>query len=244
MADDRFEHRDQRAFARVHVRRGIAVAARGVEHGEIELVVVGVERDEQVEHLVEHFLDARIGAVDLVDDDDGLEAQRQRLAGHELRLRHRAFGRIDQQDDAVDHRQDAFDLTAEIGVAGGIDDVDADAFGLARRGPVDRRRLRQDRDPAFLFEIVRIHRALFDALVVAERAGLAEQLIDQRRLAVIDVRDDRHVAEAHGILDIRIERSGEPLSRIVARQQGHRPRPPGRGDSGAIDQKFAPSSTP
>ena len=56
----------------------------------------------------------------------GLQAQRQRLAGHELGLRHRAFGRIDQQDDAVDHRQDALDLAAEIGVAGRVDDVDAD----------------------------------------------------------------------------------------------------------------------
>jgi hypothetical protein len=35
------------------------------------------------------------------------------------------------------------------------------------------------------------------ALVVAEGAGLAEQLIDESRLAVIDVGDDGHVAEAH-----------------------------------------------
>nr|GFD55041.1 hypothetical protein [Tanacetum cinerariifolium] len=75
-----------------------------------------------VEHLVEHFLDARVGAIDLVDDDDRLEAERQRLAGDELGLRHRAFRRIDQQDDAVDHRQDPLHLAAEIGVAGGVDD--------------------------------------------------------------------------------------------------------------------------
>ena len=40
-----------------------------------------------------------------------------------------------------------------------------------------------------------MHRALFHALVVAEGAGLAEQLVDQGRLAVIDVRDDGDVAE-------------------------------------------------
>src|SRR3546814_11097522 len=60
----------------------------------------------------------------LVDDDDRTQAERQRFAGHELGLRHRPFGRIDEQDDAVDHRQDAFDLAAEIGVARRIDDVD------------------------------------------------------------------------------------------------------------------------
>ena len=63
--------------------------------------------------------------------------------------------------------------------------------------PVDRGQLGEDRDPALFFEVVRIHRALFDALVVAEGAGLAEKLVDERGLAVIDVGDDRHVAEVH-----------------------------------------------
>src|SRR6185503_10255847 len=44
---------------------------------------------------------------------------------------------------------------------------------------------------------VRIHRPLLDTLIVAEGAGLAEQLVDKGRLAVIDVGDDRHVAKAH-----------------------------------------------
>ncbi len=52
------------------VRPGIAGAARGVEGREIELLVIGLERQEQLEHLVEHFGGAGVGAVDLVDDDD------------------------------------------------------------------------------------------------------------------------------------------------------------------------------
>jgi hypothetical protein len=58
----------------------------------------------------------------------GAQAERQRLAGDELGLRHRAFGAVDQQDHAVDHREDALDLAAEVGVAGGVDDVDARAL--------------------------------------------------------------------------------------------------------------------
>ena len=77
---------------------GIAAAARGIKDREIKLFVIGVERQEEFEHLVEHFGGARVAAVDLVDDDDRLEAERERLAGHELGLRHRAFGRIDEQD--------------------------------------------------------------------------------------------------------------------------------------------------
>ena len=193
--------------------RSIAVAARRVEHREIELVVVRVERHEQVEHFVEHFLDARVVTIDLVDDDDRLQAERERLAGDELGLRHRAFRRIDQQDNAVDHRQDALDFAANIGVAGRVDDVDADALALARGRPVDRGRLGENGDPALLFEVVGIHCALFDTLVVAEGAGLAEELVDQRRLAVIDVRNDRHVAEAHECILLK---RGTGLARAIA----------------------------
>ena len=37
--------------------------------------------------------------------------------------------------------------------------------------------------------------ALGDVLVVAERAGLPEQRVDERRLAVVDVRDDGDVPQ-------------------------------------------------
>ena len=63
--------------------------------------------------------------------------------------------------------------------------------------PFDAGAFGEDGDPALLFEVVRIHRPLLHALIVAEGAGLAEQLVDQGGLAVIDVGDDRHVAEAH-----------------------------------------------
>ena len=178
------------------VKAGIARAAARVERREIELLVAGVEAEEQIEHLVEHFGGARVGAVDLVDHDDRPQAQRQRLAGDELGLRHRPFGGVDQQDDAVDHGEDALDLGAEIGVAGRVDDVDV-GDGAGRVRPFDRGAFGEDGDPALLLEVVRIHRPLLDALVVAEGAGLAEQLVDEGRLAVVDVRDDRDVAQVH-----------------------------------------------
>ena len=63
--------------------------------------------------------------------------------------------------------------------------------------PLDRGAFGEDGDPALFLEVVRIHRPLLDALVVAEGAGLAEQLVDERGLAMIDVGDDRHVAQIH-----------------------------------------------
>src|SRR3546814_17611216 len=74
-------------------------------------------------------------SIDLVDDDDRLEPERERLAGDELGLRHRALGGVDEQDHAIDHRQDAFHIAAEIGVAGGVDDVGP--RGAAGTGPFD-----------------------------------------------------------------------------------------------------------
>ena len=149
---------------------------------------------EQIEGLVHDPIGTRARAIHLVDHDDGLEPQGQRLARDKTGLRHRAFHRIHQQQHAVHHRQHALDLAAEIGVSGRIDDVDVRALVL------DRAVLRQDRDAAFFFEVVRVHDALCDMLMRGEGAGLAQQLVDQRGFAVVDVGDDGDVANVacHG----------------------------------------------
>ena len=103
MADDQLEQRNEISLPGFRIFAGEAGPARGIKDREVELFVIRLERDEQIEHFVEHFGGAGIGPVDLVDDDDRLQPQPQRLAGDELGLRHRAFGGIDQQDDPVDH---------------------------------------------------------------------------------------------------------------------------------------------
>ena len=128
----------------------------------------------------------------------GLQAHLQRLAEHELGLRHDAFLGVDQQHAAVDHAQDPLHLAAEVGVAGGVDDVDPGLAGLAV--PQHRGALGQDGDAALALLVVGVHGALGVRLVGAEDAGLGEQLVDQRGLAVVDVGDDGDVAQRHGIL--------------------------------------------
>ena len=94
-----------------------------------------------------------VGAVDLVDDDDGPQTAGERLAQHEARLRHDALGGIDEQQGAVGHLQDALDFAAEVGVAGRVDDVD---LGVAElQGDV----LGQDGDAALAFEVVGVEDA-------------------------------------------------------------------------------------
>ena len=76
-------------------------------------------------------------------------------------------------------------------------------------------RLGEDGDAALALEVVGIHRALGHPLVLAEGAGLLQQAVDQRGLAMVDMGDDRHVAK--GQLE-----SGVPGSGRVAAQYRQR----------------------
>jgi hypothetical protein len=134
---------------------------------------------------------AAIGTVDLVDGHDGAQADLEGLGDHELGLGHWAFGGVHENDGAVHHAQDTLHLAAEIGVAWGVHDIDAGVL------PDDRGRLGQDGNAALLFQVIGIHGALFDALVLAEGAGLLEQLVDEGGLAVVDVGDDGDIAKFH-----------------------------------------------
>jgi hypothetical protein len=121
----------------------------------------------------------------------------QRLAQHEAGLRQRPLGRVDEQQHAVDHRQAALHLPAEVGVARRVDDVD-DGHRAVRVLAVHGGVLRQDRDALFLLQVTRVHQA-FDGVVAAmgQCAGLPQHRINQCRLAVIDVSDDGDVSEIH-----------------------------------------------
>ena len=180
-----------------------------VDDGKLDLALVGVEVEEELVDLVHDLVDARVGAVDLVHDQQYGKPCLERLAQDEARLRERALARVDEQQDAVDHPQGALDLAAEVGVARRVDDVDAVVGVGALVEPLDGRVLGQDRDAALALQVVRIHDPLAELLARVERLALAQQLVDQRGLAVVDVGDDRDVAQ---VLDHK-------KSRIVDRRR-------------------------
>ena len=134
-------------------------------------------------------MDALVGAVDLVDDDDDAVTQLQRAGEDETRLRHGALSGVDEQDNAVDHLEDTLDLAAEVGVARGIDNVD---LGVA---VADGGVFGEDRDAALTLEVVRIHNAVDDLLIFAVHAALLEHFVDEGGLAVVDVGDDGYIAK-------------------------------------------------
>ena len=159
------------------------------------MVFAGAEFDEQVEDHGVDFVDAGVGPVDLVDDDDRLETAGEGFAEHEPRLRQRSFGRVDQEENTVGHFEDALDFAAEVGVPGGVDEVD---FDVAQ---ADRAVLGQNRDAALALLVVGVHDEAVLAphelveFFAAEEARLPEHLIDEGRFAVVDVGDDGDVAD-------------------------------------------------
>ncbi len=109
------------------------------------------------------------------------------------RLRLEALSRVDHEDGALAGRERARDLVAEIDVAGRVDQVELVELALVRPGHAHR--LGLDRDAALALEIHRVEHLLAH-LALRDRARELQDAIGQRRLAVVDVRDDREVANA------------------------------------------------
>ena len=111
-------------------------------------------------------MDARVGTVDLIDDNDDLVAKLQRLLKHEARLRHGAFGCVNEQQNAVNHLENALDLAGEVGVARRVHNVDLIIFIVY--GGV----LGQNGDAALALKVARVHHAVGHDLIVTVYAAL------------------------------------------------------------------------
>ncbi len=162
--DQRLEERGQRLRIVVEGKLGDALAGVGVEDGEVELVLRGLEIDEEIVDLVEHLHGPGVLAVDLVDHDDGGEAGLERLLEHEARLGQGAFRRVHEEEHAVHEGERPLHLAAEVGVAGGVHDVDLHV--LVMNGRV----LGHDGDALLALEVDGIHDTLDHVLVGPEDA--------------------------------------------------------------------------
>ncbi len=168
---------------------GVPVAGAGVNEWGAELLFAGVKFQKQFQHLVVHAMRVGVLTVDLIDDDDDLQALRQSLFQDESGLGLRTVKGVHQQEHAVHHAEDALDFAPKVGVAGSVDDVDCAA------APMDGGILGLDGDPLFLFEVHRVHGAFFHCLIGAVHAAFTQQLVHQRRFAVVDVGDDADISK-------------------------------------------------
>ncbi len=129
------------------------------------------------------------GEVDLVEhgDDRQVVLEGEVAVGERLRLD--PLGGVDDEHDALARRQRAAHLVAEVDVAGGVDEVERVAL------PLDAHVLRLDRDPPLALELHRVE-VLLAHVAGLDRSGQLEDAVRERRLAVVDVGDDREVANA------------------------------------------------
>ena len=109
------------------------------------------------------------------------------------RLRLHALRRIDDEQRPFARAQAARHFIRKIYVPRRIDEVQLVAASIARRVRHPNG-VELDRDAAFALEIERVEHLLFH-LALLQRARSLDETIRQRRLAVVDVRDDAEVAD-------------------------------------------------
>jgi hypothetical protein len=153
--------------------------------------VLGIEPQVGLDLLL-RALDVSRDQVDLVDHRQELEVvlHRQVQVGHGLRLD--ALGRVDQQDRALAAHQRAPDLVGKVDVPRRVDQVQLVGLPIARL-VAQGDRVALDRDPAFALDVHGVQ-DLVPEVALVHGAAVLDQAIGQRRLAVVDVRDDAEVA--------------------------------------------------
>ena len=156
------------------------------------IAVDAVEADDVLD-LALALVRLRARQVDLVDDRDDLEVVVDGEVGVGQRLRLDALRRVDQQQRALAGGERARDLVAEVDVAGRVDQVE-DVLLAVRGGVVQADRMRLDGDAALALEVHRVEDLRLH-LTRLQRAGELEEAVGQRRLAVVDVGDDREIAD-------------------------------------------------
>ena len=188
--------------------------------------VVGRVAD-QVGHL--HGDGVGIGRrqVDLVHHRDDVEVVLDRQVRVRQRLRLQPLGGVDHQQRALAGGQAARHLVGEVDVPGRVDQVQLvhAVVGGTEQHP---HRLRLDRDAALALEIHRVEQ-LVAHVAVGHRLGDLQDAIGQRRLAVVDVGDDREVADARE--RHRVKRTGASAMRRSRRRCRRLARTPPRPDA-------------
>ena len=171
----------------LHVQRCGSSPCGYIQDGVFDRRFIRFQIDQQIQNLIDHFFTPGVRPVHLVDHDQNLQLQFQRLLQHKAGLRHGSFKAVHQQQHAVHHLQHPFDLSAEICMPGGIDNVN---FGFSvMHGSI----FTQNGDAPLPFQVVGIHHAVHHLLVFSVYAALFQHLINQGRLAMIHMCNDCNI---------------------------------------------------
>ena len=151
---------------------------------------------ERVLHFFEHFVDPGVRKVDFVDHRHDGQVMVHRGVGVGDRLGLDALKRVDQQHGALAAGQRTRNFVVKVDVPRRVDQVQL--VLLAAELVLHRDRVRFDRDPPLPLQRHVVEQLLLH-LALGNGARQLQQPIGQRALAVVDVGDDREVANELGV---------------------------------------------
>jgi hypothetical protein len=165
--------------------------------------------DSSREGLVQIFLPnlkLKESTIDFVDDDDRLDTLTKGLTKDGLGLNTDTFDTVDDNKSAISDTKSSCDLRGEINVARRIDQIDqelvtlnllGDIFQifLVRQVCVQRDGGRLDGDASILFILAGICEPGFTSFCGRDDTGALNERVGEGRFSMIDVSNDRHVAE-------------------------------------------------
>jgi hypothetical protein len=176
----------------IHFHGGPAVEAGGIDDGEVHLLVGSTQLVEQVEGQVHGVVGVGAVPVHLVHHHDGRSPRARAFL-----VTKRVWGMGPSTASTSSSTPSTMPSTRSTsppksawpGVS---------TMLMCTPVVIDRGVLGQDGDAPLLFQVVGVHDPLGQLLVGGEGAGLAEQLVHQGGLAMIDVGDDGDIAEGAG----------------------------------------------
>ena len=167
-----------------------------------------------------------LGQIDLVQHGQHLEALLDRgvAVGHRLSLH--PLSRVHDQQRSLAGGQRAGHLVAEVHVSGGVDEVEL-VVEAVLGAIVQRHAVGLDGDAPLPLEIHGIEH-LLGHLAIAQATAELDQAIRQGRLAMVDVGDDREVAD---LFDVCGHSAPVPASRVWCRRRASLAYSPGPGEA-------------
>ena len=157
-------------------------------------------------------LDVGARKVDLVEHRDDLEIVVEREVDIGKRLRLHALRRVDDQNGALTGGHASAHLVGEVDMSGRVDEVERVDLAI-RSGEPKPHRLRLDGDAPLTLE-VHVVEELGPHVAVCNPSGMLDEAVRQRRLSVVDVRDNGEVSDQllrHDLPNGRTDTTGLPM---------------------------------
>ena len=145
------------------------------------MIVICAKFNEKVKHFIYNLVWARTVSVYLVYNNNRRFVQAKSLFKHKSCLRHAALKCINKQQNTVNHGKNSLNFSSEIGVAGGVNNVDFCVVVMNCRV------FRKNCYASFSFKVIAVHNTLVNNLVCAESAALAQHFVNKCCFAVVNM---------------------------------------------------------